>query len=254
MEQFGPLTARLLVIIKIVAIHTTPITRDAILAVDQEVLAGPYMQGAGNGSIYSMLPTDQQIKALHRKYARTDDDFELVYTHCLVVDAIAAQLLVTTPFSGISRELVHAGCMLHDIGAYGVLKNGQFVAGVRHGVIGEAVLREEGVSEAVYRFASHHTGVGLSEQDVENQKLPIPIANYMAETYEERLVMYADKFHSKSNPPLEQPYFCTFEWISNSIQQFGSDKIKKLDDLAGLFGKPDLVALSKQFDHVIKEI
>ncbi len=32
------------------------------------------------------------------------------------------------------------------------------------------------------------------------QNLPVPPADYLAETPEERLVMYADKFHSKSHP------------------------------------------------------
>lgn len=200
-----------------------------------------------------MLPTDRQIEALHRKYAKTDDDFRLVYTHCQVVEAVAMQLLDTTPVPGIDRNLVHIGCMLHDIGAYDVLEKGEFVAGVRHGVIGEEILRKESMPDVVCRFASHHTGVGLTEQDVRNQGLPIPVADYTAGTDEERLIMYADKFHSKSKPPFEPPYFCTFEWFHDSIQKFGADKAKKLDDLAELFGKPDLIALSKQFGYVIKD-
>ena len=40
--------------------------------------------------IKTKLPTDTQIKNLHKKYAKTDTDFTLIYTHCQVVDAIAA--------------------------------------------------------------------------------------------------------------------------------------------------------------------
>ena len=78
-------------------------------------------------------PTDSQIKSFHKKYAKTDADFALIYTHCQVVDAIAAQLLDTKPNSQIDRDLLHVACMLHDIGAYDVLENGKFVDGVRHG-------------------------------------------------------------------------------------------------------------------------
>ena len=106
-------------------------------------------------------PTDPQIKSLHKKYAKTDADFALIYTHCQVIDAIAAQLLDTKPNSQIDRDLLHVACMLHDIGAYDVLENGKFVDGVRHGVIGEKILRNEGFPEQIWRFASHHTGVGL---------------------------------------------------------------------------------------------
>ena len=201
-----------------------------------------------------MLPTDLEIKELHRKYAKSDDDFNLIYTHCQIVEAIAMQLLDTKPLSGIDRNLVHVGCLLHDIGAYDVLEDGRFVKGVRHGTFGEEILKKEGFPETIWRFASHHTGVGLTEQDVIDQAIPIPIADYTAKTDEERLIMYADKFHSKSNPPVEPPYFCTFEWFRDSIQKFGADKAEKFDVLAQSFGKPDLKSLSKQFGHSVKDI
>lgn len=199
-----------------------------------------------------MLPTDQQIKNLHQKYAKTDADLTLIYTHCQIIEAIAMQLLDKNPIKDIDRNLVHVGCLLHDIGAYDVLEDGEFVQGVRHGIIGENILKSEGFSETIWRFASHHTGVGLTKKDVLDQKLPIPVADYTARTIEEQLVMYADKFHSKSNPPSEAPYFCSFDWFHNSVQKFGADKAAKFDTLAKLFGKPDLVALSKQFKHAIK--
>jgi len=201
-----------------------------------------------------MLPTDQQIEALHRKYAKTDEDFNLVYAHCQIIEATAMQLLDAKPIAGIDRQLVHIGCLLHDIGAYDVLEASKFVAGVKHGVIGEEILKKEGFPEAIWRFASHHTGVGLTEEDVKEQGLPIPVADYTANTDEERIIMYADKFHSKSNPPVEPPYFCTFEWFHDSVQKFGADKAAKLDALAELFGKPDLETLSEQFGHEIKGI
>ena len=199
-----------------------------------------------------MLPTDQQIKNLHQKYAKTDADLTLIYTHCQIIEAIAMQLLDKNPIKDIDRNLVHVGCLLHDIGAYDVLEDGEFVQGVRHGIIGENILKSEGFSETIWRFASHHTGVGLTKKDVLDQKLPIPVADYTARTIEEQLVMYADKFHSKSNPPSEAPYFCSFDWFHNSVQKFGTDKAAKFDTLAKLFGQPDFVALSKQFKHAIK--
>lgn len=201
-----------------------------------------------------MLPTIQQIEALHRKYAATAADFNLIYTHCQVVEALALQLLDARPVASIDRELVRVGCLLHDIGAYQVLENGRFVQGVRHGVIGERILKNEGFSETIWRFASHHTGVGLVEQDVIDQKLPIPVADYTARTDEERLIMYVDKFHSKSNPPVEPPYFCTFQWFRRAVQKFGRDKPEKFDALAELFGKPNLEPLSARFGYEIRDI
>lgn len=171
-----------------------------------------------------------------------------------MVDAIAAQLLDAKPNSQIDRDLLHVACMLHDIGAYDVLENGKFVDGVRHGVIGEQILRNEGFPEQIWRFASHHTGVGLTKQDVINQNLSIPPADYTANTPEERLLMYADKFHSKSKPPKEPPYFCTFEWYYNLVQKFGSDKQAKFQALADEFGKPDIALVAGKFCFSIKDV
>jgi uncharacterized protein len=201
-----------------------------------------------------MLPTDQVIENLHRKYAKTATDFHLVYTHCQIIESIAMQLLDAKPGLDIDRELVRVGCLLHDIGAYGVLEEGKFIQGVRHGIIGEKILKDEGFPETIWRFASHHTGVGLTKEDVQTQKLPLPLADYVAETDEERLLMYADAFHSKGNPPLEPPHFCTLGWFRNSLQKFGHDKAAKLDTLTEFFGKPKLDALSKQFGYTIKDI
>lgn len=201
-----------------------------------------------------MLPTDEQIKALHQKYAKSNTDFELVYTHCQIIETITMQLLDANPIANIDRQLVHIGSLLHDIGAYDVLENGKFVAGVRHGVIGEEILKREGYPESIWRFASHHTGIDLSEQDVIKQGLPIPAADYAPRTDEERIVMYADKFHSKSNPPVESPYFCTVRWFHNYVQKFGSDKPERFNELVNFFGKPDLTPLSERFGHAIVDI
>lgn len=60
---------------------------------------------------------------------------------------------------------------------------------ITHGTEGERILKEEGLPENLWRFAAHHTGVGLSKQDIINQHLPLPAADYFAETDEELLVM-----------------------------------------------------------------
>lgn len=197
------------------------------------------------------LPTDHQIESLHRKYARSEQDFNLIYTHCQIVEAIAMQLIDNRTLP-IDRQLVHVGCMLHDLGVYPLMdREGRITKGVTHGIIGEELLKSEGFPEVIWRLASHHTGVGLTKEDVVNQGLPIPIADYTAVTDEERMVMYADKFHTKNRPPTDPPHFCTFEWYKSSVRQFGEDKIIKFEALADLFGKPDIEPLSERFNQPI---
>lgn len=184
---------------------------------------------------------------LHEKHAPTPEAFDLVYTHCLIVCEVAEQLHSR---AGADIDMVRAGSLLHDIGVYrlyddyGQLDHANYV---RHGLLGHELLMEEGFSEGIRRFASRHTGVGLRREDVIRQELPLPPDDYLAETGEETLVMYADKFHSKTTPPT----FVTAEAYAASVRRFGEEKVSAFASMRGMFGEPDLAALSASYGHGI---
>ncbi|MFJ5776916.1 HD domain-containing protein [Streptomyces sp. NPDC093094] len=186
------------------------------------------------------LPTADDIRSLHAKYAPTQEAFDLVHTHCEIVWGIARNLIDRAALA-VDADLVRTGCLLHDIGVYGLydargrLDHGTYV---RHGVLGHSLLRREGFPERVCRFCSCHTGVGLTEQDVVAQGLPLPPRDYLAETVEERLVMYADKFHTKTTPPA----FVSASSYARHIARFGTEKAEAFHALRAEFGEPDLTA------------
>lgn len=195
------------------------------------------------------LPTVQEIEALHRKYAPSQEAFDLVYQHCRIVWDIAKQLIDSNKID-VNAELVKAGSLLHDIGLYRLID----VAGainpmhIKHGILGYELLKKEGYPETICRFASHHTGVGLSRADVLAQKLPLPPDDYTAETNEELLVMYADKFHSKNQPPC----FVTYDWYRDYVATFGDDKVLRFDRIAERFGVPMLSPIVAKYGHRVK--
>jgi uncharacterized protein len=195
------------------------------------------------------IPTDEEIRVLHEKHAPTEDAFDLTYTHCRIVCGIAEQLLARSG-TGLDADLVRAGCLLHDIGVYrlydaaGKVDHADYI---RHGFLGYGLLAEEGLPEAVCRFASRHTGVGLSPDDVVRQGLPLPVADYRAETGEEMLVMYADKFHSKTDPPT----FLNAACYARKVRRFGEDKAAAFESMRELFGEPDLSLLSGIHGHAV---
>ncbi len=197
------------------------------------------------------LPTVQEIEALHRKYASTEDVFDLIFTHSQIVWDIAAQSIAKQNLQ-VDVELVKVGCLLHDIGVYPLFgEDGKKRPGINyvtHGTEGEAILKKEGFPEVIWRFASHHTGVGLSKLDVVDQKLPLPIKDYLANTTEEALIMYADKFHSKTSPPL----FNSYEWYKQDVTQYGSDKAGRFEKMAREFGVPDLDPLMKKYAFAVR--
>ena len=195
--------------------------------------------------------SQDDIIALHKQYALSPATFDLVFTHCQIVCDIALQLLAQRP-QAIDVDLVKTGCLLHDIGVYPLFdahnqlrKDRNYVS---HGIEGEKILKKNGFPQTIQRIASHHTGVGLTKQDIIDQKLPLPSQDYVAETPEERLVMYADKFHSKTTPP----YFNSFDWYVADVARFGQDKVAAFLKLADEFGKPDLAALSQKYGHTIR--
>jgi uncharacterized protein len=195
------------------------------------------------------IPTDEEILGLHEKHAPTADALDVVYTHCLIVCGIAEQLYYrSAPGLDVDIGLARAGSLLHDIGVYrlyddaGNLDHANYL---RHGLLGHELLQEEGLSEAICRFASRHTGVGLSRDDVLGQGLPLPPADYLAETGEERLVMYADKFHSKTTPPV----FLTGPAYAASVRRFGEEKVTAFGAMQRMFGEPDLAPFSDAYGH-----
>ncbi|MFC4469380.1 HDIG domain-containing metalloprotein [Streptomyces xiangluensis] len=193
------------------------------------------------------LPTVQETRALHEKYAPTREALDLVYTHCEIICRIAEQLMARTVLQ-LDTALVRAGALLHDIGVYrlydhaGRLDHSNYI---RHGVLGHEILRQEGFPERLRRFCSCHTGVGLTRHDIREQRLDLPVADYLAVTAEEQLVMYADKFHSKTTPPK----FLTASFYTAYLQRFGSAKVRTFHRLQVQFGEPDLTAIRDEFGH-----
>jgi uncharacterized protein len=196
------------------------------------------------------IPGTQEIRALHEKYAPTAEAFDLVHTHCEIVWSIAEQLLAAPRLGHLDADLVRAGCLLHDIGVYrlygddGRLDHGNYI---RHGLLGHEILEDEGFPETLRRFCSHHTGVGVTKEDVLKQGLPLPVADYLAVTDEERLVMYADKFHSKSRPTA----FLTADEYASQVRRFGEEKVTAFQALRAEFGDPEpaLGVLSRRGAH-----
>jgi uncharacterized protein len=195
------------------------------------------------------IPGVDEIRALHEEQAPTREAFDLVYTHCRIVCDVAEQLLARQ-HRALDPALVRAGSLLHDIGVYrlfgpsGELDHANYV---RHGVLGHELLRDLGFPETLCRFCSCHTGVGLTRDDVLGQALPLPLADYLAESGEEELVMYADKFHRKTTPPV----FVTAAACVAGVRRFGEEKAMRFASLRESYGEPDLAPLIEAYGHAV---
>jgi uncharacterized protein len=188
------------------------------------------------------IPDDAAILALHERHAPTPEALDVVYPHCRIVCEIAGQLHARSGL-GADLRLMRAGALLHDVGVYRLYDDAGRLDQARyiwHGLLGYELLRDEGLPEALCRFAVRHTGVGITREDVRRQGLPLPPADYVAETTEETLVMYADKFHTKTAPPA----FLTAAAYAVRVRRFGADKVAAFEAMRAVFGDPDLAPLA----------
>src|SRR5258708_5371410 len=180
-----------------------------------------------------MSPSLKQAEELHRKYATTPEAFEKVFSHCQIVWEIAKQLIDKSHLN-VDKDFIQVACLLHDIGVYEIIKQNLYQDDkqyIRHGVLGYELLKKEGLDERLCEICRRHTGTGITKEDIKSRGLPLPEMDYIARTLEERIIMYADKFHSK------RPKFNSYESYLEYVKQYGEDKVVEFEKLAKEFGK-----------------
>lgn len=231
----------------------------------------PVLVGVGSGRVLGnsvLRGTDasfvEHVKELHRSLAPSESAFQLVWNHCVIVSRIAATLAqsylarhssgtgapVTGPLP--NPDVARIGGLVHDIGVYRVFDE----AGVDfdrnryifHGIEGYRILLDSGYGEDLAEFARNHTGVGITAEDVARQQLPLPAGDYSPRTIEQELVMYADKFHTKSQPPT----FVSQASARRSAARFGEKNAGRFDALVARYGVPVLAALADEYGMAIR--
>lgn len=194
-----------------------------------------------------MYPTYDEIVRLHEKCAPDDHALKVVLTHSRIVCDIALHLAAKNKLAGLNMQLVEAGALLHDIGTYQLYSDGKFDKEryITHGVLGYEILKKEGYTESLCRIASNHTGTGITREMIKEQSLPLPDNDYVANSIEERLVMYADKFHSKT------PKFNTRESYHKFSEQFGEKATERFEAMVQEFGLPDLDYFATKYNQPV---
>jgi len=95
---------------------------------------------------------------------------------------LAKALEIATNFD-VDLEIVRAGALLHDVGR-------TKTQGVRHGIEGAQILREQGFPKDVVRIAEVHIGAGIPRNEA--CLLGLPCQDYLPVILEEKIVAHAD--------------------------------------------------------------
>ena len=143
------------------------------------------------------------LHIIHEYYPIGSDIERVLRLHVEDVTRLALEIVDAHPELPIDRTFVYEAAMLHDIGIYLTSAPSIHCHGtapyLMHGPLGAQLLRAEG-HEALARICERHTGTGLTAADIRRLELPLPAVDLLPETPEERIICYADLFHSKSHP------------------------------------------------------
>ena len=136
----------------------------------------------------------------------------------------------------IDRDFLYTASMLHDIGM--IFTNAPEVecSGgapyLLHGILGAEYLREMGLEEYA-RVAERHLNLGVTREDIRRENLPFPDRDMMPETLEEKIICFADKFHSKVPKSLTIPK--PVDVIVGKLPEYAR---KRFFDMAEAFDEP----------------
>ena len=156
--------------------------------------------------------------------------------HCSQVAELAAEIAERKGLS-LAADDIQAAAMLHDVGI--VMTDAPDIDChgsahyLQHGLLGARLIREAGLPESWARVAERHTGAGITNDEIDEQGLPLPYGDYMPETLIERLICYADKFYSKSGTMERKP----IERVIASMERISSATLARFMALHEEFGE-----------------
>ena len=175
------------------------------------------------------------VQAVFNKYYQPGTPlYNSVWSHSRLVADKALQLAQAHPELEIDLNFVYEAAMIHDIGVFLTNAPSIYCTGdqpyICHGVLGADLMRADGYPRHSL-VCERHTGTGLTVADIIAQNLPLPHRDMCPVSLEEKLVCFADKFYSKSNPDREKP----LDKVRKSVARYGEDSLRRFEEMAALF-------------------
>lgn len=177
----------------------------------------------------------KELKFLYNLYYKDNPQLlNIVLVHSGLVAKKALEISEKKNLPINKNDIIMAA-MLHDIGvvkcnAPDIFANGTFPY-ICHGIEGKKILEKHGY----HTFANvciHHTGSGITKENIIENKLPLPPIDMLPQTLLEKLICYADKFFSKSKDLQREK---SIEEVIRQMKKFSTDSYERFMDLYHLF-------------------
>lgn len=174
---------------------------------------------------------------LREYYIKGSDLYNLLVGHSTHVADKAMDIIRKSSLE-TDEHFVYEAAMLHDIGIFKTYAPTIFCLGnekyIRHGMIGRELLENMGYHRHAL-VCERHTGSGMTRDEIIASNLPLPHRDMLPVTMEEKLICYADKFFSKSEPGIEK----TIDQIRNELSRFGQGASERFEVLHTMFSVKD---------------
>lgn len=175
------------------------------------------------------------ISILNRYFC--GEALDIIVTHSDAVSRLASAVCRSLTLSNEEKLFIEQAAMLHDIGVSRVNAPDIGLFGthpyIMHGVLGREILEAEGLPLHAM-VCERHIGVGLTLEDINIQRLQLPLRDMAPQTLAEEIVCFADLFYSKRPGKLSQRKSPNL--IRKKLDKFGVSKVQIFDSWLLRFG------------------
>ena len=165
------------------------------------------------------------------------ESLQIVLEHSRLVARLALDVSEKLAEEVRDPAFIEEAALLHDIGVSRVHAPALGLHGTHpyivHGVLGRAILENEGYSEHAL-VCERHIGVGVTTADIVKQNLPLPHRDMCPISLPEQIICFSDLFYSKN--PAKLSHKKTVEQVRKNLIVFGDEKVRIFDGWLRRFG------------------
>lgn len=168
------------------------------------------------------------IDIINKYYPEENALKHILLTHSRSVADKALWVADRHPELLLDTDFLYEAAMVHDLGIFLTDAKGIYCFGSKpyicHGYLGADLMREEGYPRHAL-VCEHHTGAGLSLEDIVSHNLPIPHRDMLPLTLEEQVICFADKFYSKTHLDKEK----SLDKVRKSLEHYGEVGLQRFN-------------------------